>query len=616
MTQEERAAWLADTCTQIAKIRKSAKEDKNLSMRFSRLYQKETIPDYWDGYKEAVETYKAGRLHAYGEFPEGLFAKIKPNQRPEDYEYMREVYEPITKDVYLEFGNTCKKALINGAIEFPEVREGNPLKDFLENGIENFDSLMGWASAMMDTKLLDGMGIVGAWPTNIEVNDNGELISELQAQPVLYPVPYLVYVSQDSKGAHYIVESKNKSVVISHGKQKQIGYIYRYFGPEFIAEAKQVGKETDDTFEVEFILEHEIGFTPATRLEGIARLVESEVRYDSVFSLAVPHLNKAVVNETGLSAIMHKVMYPTRVRVAEKCNHQEGGSYCEDGQITYFDNDKATSIKKTCPACMGTGNKLMGILSEIIVNAEREIGSDTSTNLNALNVMSYISPPVDAPKFTSDQVDKAIKQAQEVLHLKAEPRGSGPITATEKHQDEKNRDAFIKPISDQTWRIIGYLVEVIGKMMFADRYEALKPQIHPAESFDAVTSEELGTMIAAAKKEGMPSFIVQQMAEDYVNLMQTTSAKADQIAKLLVSSDRLLVMSELEVMAQLSRKLVERWEVYYHSNPTFIIEAVYGDNPGLFDLSMDQQLELIRLKAIEKTPSEGQALPPPIDPGG
>lgn len=615
MTQDERAAWLVDTCQKIVKIRKSAKADPAIGRRFARLYRGDKIPEYYEGYREAVEIYRAGKLHAFGEFPRELFDKIKPNQREEDYKYLEAIYEAITKDVYLEFGNTCKKSLVNGSIEFPQIEDGNPLQDYLNNGIENFDSIIGWAAAMVDTKILDGMGIVGAWPMNIVTNDGGELISEIQAQPVLYPVPMLVYAENSHEGAHYIVESKHKSDVMYGGQMKRMGYTYRYFGPDFIAEAKQVGKESDDQFEVVFILEHEIGYTPATRLEGIARLVETEVYYDSVFSLAVPHLNNAVIDNTGLSAVKQKVMYPTRVMVAQKCNYQEGGSMCNAGEIEYFDNDKGQSIRKTCSNCQGSGYVgVVGPMSEIRVNVDSQIGEEKSS-LSALNVMTYVAPSVDAPKFIREEVEHHLKMAQQTLHLKSEPRQSGSITATEKDRDKENTEAFIKPISDQIWRKIEFVVEVIGKMMFAERYDTYKPTIHKAETFDIVSSAELGEMIAEAKKVGMPGFIVQQMAEDYVNLMQTTSAKADQIAKLLVSSDRLLVLSDLEIQARLARNLVERWEVYYHDNQTFIIEAVYADNDDLFDRPMGEQLQLIQAKAIEKLPATPSLLPPPIDPG-
>jgi len=63
---------------------------------------------------------------------------------------------------------------------------------------------------------------------------------------------------------------------------------------------------------------------------------------------------------------------------------------------------------------------------------------------------------------------------------------------------------------------------------------------------------------------------------------------------------------------QLSRNVAAPWEVYLHTNPSYIIDQVLRDNPSLFD-DIDAAVLAVQAKAQELTPSTA-ALPAPIEP--
>jgi hypothetical protein len=412
-----------------------------------------------------------------------------------------------------------------------------------------------------------------------------------------------------------MVQRSECSIIEVAGKQVREGLIYRYIGPEYYVEYSQTGKKEDYTFEVTMFLEHEIGYTPAIRTKGIAKIIEGSVCYSSIISLALPHLNNAVIDATGLAQVKAKLMYPTRILIDEPCDYTDGPYHCETGHIKYFDNELDKHIDKLCPSCHGTGWKRnVGISSEIRINPTAgRIDGEATGILNANNVMAYVSPPTESAKFLRDEINMAIVSAERKLHLRAEPREAGNITATEKNRDKENTEAFIKPISNQIWDIISFTVEVMGMLMYGrERYESLKPTIYYPDSFDMVTTSDVIDMMAEAQERNLPTIMKQGVMMQYLAKDAESSPKEAMKMELIFRADRLIAMTPDEAAMQLSRNVAAPWEVYLHTNPSYIIDQVLRDNPRLYD-DIDAAVLAVQAKAQELTPSS-DALPAAIEP--
>jgi len=614
MTREEVESHGLSIIADVVKIRQSA--TKNYVIPHI-LREVKAVPDYYPEYREEVAQYVAGKLHRDGEFPDELFNRLKPFQPTEEFEYMKACYQPITKDVVFEFGNTVKKALINGNIEFPATDGANsevPLKTYLENQIDNFNSFMLWAESMVDTKIIDGNALIVVWPT-FETDGDGRIMGEVTAQPLLYAVPAVVYRMYDGKDWHYLVERSEKSYVDVGGKKQKKGYIYRYIGPEYYAEFAQFGPESDNTFETKVLFEHGIGFTPATRTKGIAKIQESHVYYSSIVSLALPHLNNAVVDQTGLAAVKAKIMFPTRILIDEPCDYHEGPIHCDGGKLTYFDAETDKTTIRTCPSCNGLGWKRnVSISSEIRINPNNSRIDEQGTQvLNANDVMAYVSPETTSAEFLRKEVSAAIAAAEHKLHLKAEPRQAGAITATEKNRDKENTEAFIKPISNQIWDAISFTIEAMGILMYgANRYETMKPTIYYPDSFDIVTTEDVVEMMGEAQAKKLPSIMKQGVMQQYLTKDAESNPKEAAKLQLIFMADRLIAMTPDEAALQLSRGVAAPWEVYLNTNPGYVIDLVAAENPRLYE-DMQAAVLAVQAKAKELTPTDN-ALPAPIEP--
>jgi hypothetical protein len=377
---------------------------------------------------------------------------------------------------------------------------------------------------------------------------------------------------------------------------------------------EQVGNKNDYQFIITKQFQHEIGFTPAQELKGLAEIDEGDIHYESIFNVAVPHLNLAVIDSVALLNIKQKVGYPTRVIMREKCMHSEMGAMCDNGIIRMSDGEKFT--EKTCSQCRGTGYLgIVGINSELVINS-RSDAMEGNAKISANDALAYVGPSTDIPKFYREEIEHEINRAKEVLHLKSEPRNMGTISATEKNRDKENTEAFIKPISDQIWEIIAYTIECIGVMKFGRQgYESLKPKVIPAASFDLLTTEDIAGEISEAKKAGVPEIVVQDLVYDYMQVANQGDTMKMRMFQLIEKSDRLLTMDQAQVAIALSRGLIQKWEAILHASPWFIILTLHREIPNFFDLEESEQIELIQAKARELEPVVNtDELPPPIEP--
>src|SRR5690606_29724561 len=220
-------------------------------------YEREKAAEYYPGYDDFVQKYEKAKIQAFGLFPEKLFKSIAPMQSPEELAYIRENYESETKDVFTEFSTTVKKAVTNGTIEFPTVKdkqESNQLKDYLSNQITDFDNFSDYLDAMVDHKLIDANGIICVWPEEMEVDEDGIITGKIYPQPIIYAVPNVLW----KKDGEFIVITSKRSKVQYGNQVVDEGLIFRYIGKEYWMQANQVGKKVDDTFDVVLELEHGI----------------------------------------------------------------------------------------------------------------------------------------------------------------------------------------------------------------------------------------------------------------------------------------------------------------------------------------------------------------------
>jgi hypothetical protein len=571
----------------------------------------DSLPPYFEGWTQTVKEYFENRVHSEEVFPVVLFKNIAPNQSVEELEYIKHTHQCVTSDVFLEFSNTVKRGLINGNIEFKdeEGRDAIEFKKYIEESIPQYKSLYEYMKSLVDEKLTDANAVCAVNFT-AETDDEGTIEGRLQPFPEIYHAERVVYVDPDES---IVVMAHERSIVQVGSQQVREGYVFNCYTKTSYFQARQIGKKSDYKFEyTEF--DHDLGWCPAMRLMGSPRLIENKLYFTSPFHRAVFNLNLALLDNANLLLIKRKVGYPTRVFVAEKCRHQHNGVECDNGRIKYSDGSGMVDIE--CPACKGTGTVgVFGPNSELHINKSDGLEGQ---QIKAQDAMSYVSPPIETPEFLRKEIDGYILKAERVLHLKAEPRSAGNITATEKNIDLKATEGFIKPISDQVWHLYAFLMKTIGSLIYGvDSYEKFQPKVIPAKEFDIISTDDYLAQLAEARKSNQPGYVVQMIIYNMMKSMNYTDSMSEMLFNLIQFTDRLWANSSQEVAMSLSRGTATKWEVILHESILAFIFELAEEDEGFYKLELEQQKEALiaKAKAVNAMISAESTveLPPPLE---
>lgn len=566
--------------------------------------------EFYDGFGRNLNEYRENRVHAKGVYPTLLFKNIAPNQSDDEQAYIKSTYQSVTESTFQKFSNTVKRSFVNGNIEWKKEGTGNDgtldeFKHYLNTQIGKYKSLQFFMSNLTDEKLTDANAICTINPIfSIDTDEESkvETITNVDSVPVIYHTDRVFF----NDGDDFIVESFEKSIVMVADKPEKVGVIIVLYSEFNIIWATQTGKLEDWTFSYE-AWEHGVGFTPAVTLSGDPFLVKDVLSFKSPFSSAVPNLNLATLDNANMLVIKRKVGYPTRVFISEDCRYQVSGVTCDQGFIkTHNGAEKPTTTK--CPGCQGSGKVgVFGPMSELRIKA----AENDEPQVRASDAMAYISPSVDIPKFLREEINAFVDKSEDILHLKAEPRGQGNITATEKNQDAKNCEAFIKPISDQIWYIYGYIIRAMGFMMYDDDiFKSIMPTVNRAERFHLVQAEDLMLQIGEGIKAGLPQIAITKILYDFLRSSDYEETFSAQVFNLLEQADPLLASSKEEVALGLSRGTIEKWEAVLHQKGLYFAMQLFRESDKFFEQPIEKQIEAIQNLAKESVPDDSSILIP------
>jgi hypothetical protein len=538
--------------------------------------------------------------HINGTFPEKVFNQIAPNQTREEQLYIQANYEPETLDVYVDFSNTIKRGTHNYSIDYPEI--GEPLQDYCDD-LPKFGTVEAYA--------------LQTWPDIQEAQPNGVTVAmpkfqtlqteEGQVQVADEPMDVIFYnygverVVLRKEDEYLLLISDEKSIVEYNGKRSEKGLVLLYFDRNSIFRIVQVGKFVDFEFETSIYLQHDLGLSLWRTNRGAVRLINNQMAWKSHFMPAIAHLNRAVLDQSNLLITKRKSVFPTRVRVEERCDYQGHEGTCEDGMLY---NSDGISTQTTCPSCHGTGRKSFNAFTEVIVRprSDRPGDNDVQTGLNATNALAYVSPPVDTPNLLRKEIDTYMMKAREVLHLKTDPTRVGSVTATERGIDLKSTYAFIKPISQQIFEMLEWCIDKIRIIRFGPGTEEMMPSINVPVDFDLKTSSDWLTEIAEAKKNNLPPIVISTLLYNYLRNLEFTDGQFAEIFELLARVDRLMGVSEVSLQSKIMNGLASREEDVIHVSGIDIIMELVEENPNFLTLPYPEQKAAIFARATQILP--------------
>lgn len=587
---------------------------KNTSIQDGKPVLKTGI-SYYDTYLAAVLFRDRVAIHAeVGGFPSKLFESRAPNQTQKEYDYIKGNYKQNTLPVYSDYFSTVSRAWSDGnwSIDYGNVDGSDTLEEYLEKDIRLFGSIDNYfKAAITHLRNIDPNGVIAVRPEYLEMveTEDGKIVVDssqmVRPQPFFYRCDQVIY-RNSRKG--YMILTDDKSMVEYGGKKQKTGFVMEFYDDAIVYRITQIGKFIEWNFTIEEFFIHEEGVIPVTELKAIPKLVERDIVYMPEFLYACDNLDLALMNAQYLQCSIALVCFPYRVMVGGECSFSEyddtNGQYntCNGGWIERVTEDSQS--RHICPACLGSGlkDRVTQVGGVLLLNKEDWSGSGDKAFAD--KAMYFVSPDVEPLEFTKRKITEDIESARRIMHLHTsttEVKANPSDTATGQVMDEKAKDAFVKPISDNLFSAFEFTINRIRYQRYGEEYPA--PVIMYPNTFNYNTEADYLIQLGEAQKAKLPPFLINHIFLKYLKTLYFTEEKTNNVFFLIVSADRLLSMSSEEATIKESKGTVERWEIILHDSAINFVEELLIADEKLFEKPLTDQIVLLQQKAKDKAAS-------------
>ncbi len=578
-------------------------------------------PDYYPGYKYCCELMNRIKVHAeIGGFPKKLFVEKSPNMTPEEYNYIEKNYKQTTLPVYLDLLSTVNRIFhdSNWNIDYEKDESNESLQEYVEKEIEIYGSLENFVKAILPhIKLTDANGIIVIKPVKIEgiENEVGEYVIDTSKK--LEPIPFYYRSDQIVAEAleYAMVELEEKSMVTyGGGKPQAIGRIFEFYDDQNIWRIEQVGSFIEYTFTYTVFFSHKRGELPYHKLMGVPHIAKEGIIHVSPFTYVTDILDLVAINATTLDLVTKKCAFPFMVIYGNVCEFENvfpdgQRAICNDGKV--FWNGET----RNCSACEGTGvrTRVTPLRTMILKPSTSTSGGDDKFSQDPI---SYVAPDTTILNFLRSEITDGEKRARNILHLNTsttqitsqnQTTQNGDSTATGMMLDLKALYAFIKPISDQIFTLYEFMMDWIRYDRYGEEYP--KPSFSYPISFDFHTEQDYLNEISAAQNAGLPPSVTETIMTKYMESTFYNERHSANVFNLIKDSDRLLSLSNDDLLLKLSKGVVEKWEIILHDSAINFISELNEKNEKFFDQEFSKQKQDLIAIAKEKANSIKEATP-------
>lgn len=571
-------------------------------------------PEYWPGYNYAAKMYDSILPHTRPDiYPAHLLSVRAPNQTDQQAEYIRANYKPTTLSVFEDFKATISRAFAdqNWSIRYnPELEPifgEDTFQRFVNSEIEKFGSLEMFIKTMLPTlKLIDPNGIIAIEPEDIDTYENEEG-EEVVSNELVKPMPEYYSCKSivgQNYGEYYLVITDEKSEVKEGSKTVNSGIVLEIYDTMNIWKVYQFGKKSDMTFsQPELYYQHNLGYVPCHKLEGMPVLINGEINFQSPFITAVPLLDQVILDESYLQISKATSAFPFMVALGEICEFTDReGNKCQDGQIF----DPINGGYRTCSSCNGSGVKSRFSPTGMLLIKPKTALSEGDSALSG-EYLKFVSPPMDTLNFLRTEIEQQMAKARKILHLPSSDE-SGTIgeasTATGSLNKLRALYAFIKPISDQLFSMYEFCLVTMGRMRYGEFFGGVN-LVYPT-SFDISTPSDYLAVISEGVKAGVPPSITFSNVYNYIKAIHYTDEETSAVYDLILNADELLLMNSADIALRVANGTIEKYQdVIHHSAPQLIMELIRNhipteDAPRFIDLPMAEQIAALNRLASDR----------------
>lgn len=568
-------------------------------------------PEFWPGYRNSREERHGLLAHIeHGYFPDELFARRAPNQTEKEEDYIRNNFRQITLPVYADFENTLLRAFneSNWSIDYtkdPNTESSNSdFEEYVTKDIPEFGSLVAYMRYILPKlKTADAMGVVTVMPGDIPVvqGEDGTMVvdpaKKLEPIPAYFPVDDVWGFKFDQ---WYLLLTQEKSLVTYRNREVKEGLVLLLADDQNFWRIEQYGDRIKMQFQISLWYEHGVGYAPVQHLMGQPSIYDGSMRWQSPYLAAKEPLDCVLLDQSYLGLSKATGVFPYRVMLADDCDFVSAdGVMCKYGKLIFIDGERQRV--EECPKCKGSGLKSrLSPAGVMLVKPPDATGQEG--NVNVTQAIQWTSPDVTTLEFLQKQIIDNINSARQIMHLNSEApmQGGDYKTATQSGLDQRSTHAFIKPISDQYFDILEFMMISVGKMRYGAGFDGVT--ISRPTSFDIRTEEDMLADIKAAysSEAPMPQSVIDYKVWNYLNARYQHDPKAMRAFETISGADVIFSVPFDQIKYQLSQKLIEPWQVVLHFSALSAYDELFRN--GKITGDMEKDIVSLQQWAKDNTP--------------
>jgi hypothetical protein len=545
-------------------------------------------------YEETVQHAKEMGVHIYGDDPAHLINRLRPREEEEVKDYRVESFEPITKasagkciDIVTKMFNPTIYSI---RWKDPDS-EAEELKEYTMEYYPEFNSIVNYNKTLALRKAL-------ADPNALQCVKPGKLPeSDLErlGEPkiVIYGSKNLWYYDED----HYLAFIRQEKV-----DTQEYFYFDYYDGSEFLHFKcwYDASDKSINTIELQEYF-HNFGEIPCWFLKGIPKACENgEYFYESYFSPALAHWNKAIMHESDLDGAFVGHMHPQKYIFTEECHYQfkhEGTMVsCRGGKLKYAGKD-GVQVIQDCDACNGTGRTTVkGPHHEYLFDTKKLQEGE----INQLPV-GYIDVPTEATELLVERAELMHTRALWALNMDIEDRvgenqsGAAKVIDRSAQQDTIFNIActvFDEWLPNQFYFIDKYKFGTQRKSL-GKKDDGNLPEINKPAVIDILTQSDLVNNFKVAAESKLDKNYLKQKQIEIVN--RDPSMNPDQKAYLIAVIDLnpLAFFSQDEIDLGTNKGTIRQVDWAISNNINAFVDKAIAEKKNFFDLDKQDRIAIL-----------------------
>lgn len=566
--------------------------------------EKEKKP-YGEEYYVIQKQVKHIRPHADENYvPDDLVQKRAPNATDDQVQYIKKNWKCTTAPVFHELLNVIQRGFIDDNWQIIWNDEQEEMRIYCEEDFPKFGSTESFIKEIVPPlKYKDANCVLAVRPRSlpymkddegnfIRTEDGSLLVDDTQRlEPAFYLHPSERVLMREE--SFILAIDEEKSLVEYNRKMVREGRVLFLYTKDNIYKIEQVGKKTDNKYDVYLYYQHDEGVIPATELKGIPQIISNgKVIQKSPFRFATDLLDLALTNKNYLQVSVNNVVFPFRIMMADKCTFATDEGYCQGGK--WISNENGMHVGK-CKSCGGSGNSVP--YSPLGVYLYEKPDSFEGSSI-PFKPVEFVEAPTQNLEFIENLVESDTDKAKAILHLQRtqSQRMTNDVTATESVYNDTGQISFVRYNVHQLFDLWYWALNRISWQRY-DSYDYVPDLVYP-RTFDFRSELDIWNQIKVARESEAPVSIIGDLFKSLVNNLYASSPRKMAIFETLTQADKLLALSGMDIASRKASNTIEGWEVVLHDSGLQLIGQLIREDDNYLDLELQERID--RLTELAK----------------